>query len=48
MKIKPGNKSNSILNGEYAMHVRKWCKKFTSHKRRMKDKKIIKKSFEEI
>lgn len=41
-------KANSVINGEYAKHVRKWYKKFTSHKRRMKNKKIIKKLLEEI
>jgi hypothetical protein len=42
MKIRVGNKKNSILNGEWAGHVRKWGKKITSGKRRMQDKEIIK------
>lgn len=40
-KIRPGNKKNSFLNGEWAKHVRKWGKKFTSSLRRQEDKKII-------
>jgi hypothetical protein len=39
--MKPGNKQNAILNGEWARHVRKWYKKYTSSKRRMRDKEII-------
>lgn len=41
-KIRVGNKKNSIINGEWAGHVRKTGKKITSGKRRMVDKKIIK------
>jgi hypothetical protein len=40
-KIRIGNKKNSILNGEWAGHVRAFLKKITSGKRRMQDKKII-------
>ena len=36
-----GNKLNSALNGEWAKHVRRWWKKYTSGKRRTKDKEII-------
>lgn len=42
MKLRVGNKQNSILNGEWAGHVRKYGKKITSGKRRMKDKELIK------
>lgn len=40
-KIRVGNKQNSFLNGEWAGHVRKWGKKFTSGIRRAVSKKII-------
>ena len=40
-KIRPGNKQNSYLNGEWAAHVRKKWKKITSSIRRIRDKKII-------
>jgi|688.fasta_scaffold1056320_1 hypothetical protein len=40
-KIRVGNKQNSILNGEWAGHVRGWWKKHTSGKRRAKQKKYI-------
>ena len=40
--MKKGNKDNSVLNGEWATHVRKWGKKLTSSLRRIRDKKIIK------
>lgn len=43
MKIRKGNKQNSFLNGEWASHVRRWFKKYTSGRRRSNDKKIIKK-----
>jgi hypothetical protein len=42
-KIRIGNKQNSILNGEWAGHVRRFMKRITSGKRRMQDKSIIKK-----
>jgi hypothetical protein len=42
-----GNKQNSILNGEWAMHVRGWYKRYTSGKRREKDKQIIKEAIKE-
>lgn len=38
-KIRPGNKQNSALNGEWAAHVRKDGKKITSGLRRAKIKK---------
>jgi hypothetical protein len=41
-KLRVGNKQNSILNGEWAGHVRKWGKKFTASIRRTVDKKVIK------
>jgi hypothetical protein len=43
MKIRVGNKQNSIINGEWAGHVKAFGKKLTSGKRRMIDKEIIKK-----
>jgi hypothetical protein len=43
MKIRVGNKKNSIINGEWAGHIRKFGKKLTAGKRRMIDKEIIKK-----
>lgn len=39
--MKPGNKANSCINGEWAKHVRRDFKKITSGKRRMIGKKII-------
>lgn len=39
--MKPGNKQNAILNGEWARHVRAWGKRFTSGKRRTRDKELI-------
>lgn len=41
-KIRVGNKQNSILNGEWAKHVRGTWKKLTSRLRRIESKKIIK------
>lgn len=41
-KIRPGNKQNSYLNGEWATHGRPWGKRRAARKRRMLDKKIIK------
>lgn len=43
-----GNAENSKLNGEWAKHVRRWGKKFTSGKRRMNDKKIIEYKIKQI
>lgn len=40
-KIRPGNKQNSILNGEWAKHVRKDLKTLTSSRRRNESKDII-------
>lgn len=47
-KIRKGNKQNSFLNGEWAFHVKKAFKKFTSGFRRQQDKKIIRKELEEL
>jgi len=47
-KIRPGSKINSILNGEWAKHVKAFSKKLTSSKRRMLDKKIIKQALGEL
>jgi len=46
-KLRVGNKQNSFLNGEWAGHVRKWGKKFTSGIRRAMSKKIIRKDLED-
>jgi hypothetical protein len=40
-QMKPGNKQNALLNGEWAKHVRNWGKKITSGKRRMRDQELI-------
>jgi hypothetical protein len=40
-KLRPGHAANSKLNGEWGAHVRAWYKKYTSGKRRMLDKRII-------
>lgn len=45
-KRKIGNKKNSILNSEWAKHVRRAFKKLTSGKRRIEDKKIIRKELD--
>ena len=42
-----GNKQNSILNGEWAKHVRWWYKRHTAGRRREKDKQIIKDAVKE-
>ncbi|HEY8781041.1 MAG TPA: hypothetical protein VIM16_05470 [Mucilaginibacter sp.] len=42
-----GNKQNSILNGEWAKHVRRWYKRHTSGRRREEDKQIIKEAVKE-
>lgn len=39
--MKIGNKQNAFLNGEWAVHVRRWFKKHTAKKRRAVDKKEI-------
>ena len=41
-KLRVGNKANSLLNGEWGRHVRKWGKFFTGKIRRNISKKIIK------
>lgn len=40
--MRPGNKANSCINGEWAKHVRWWYKRYTARKRRAIGKKIIK------
>jgi len=40
-KVRPGNKKNSALNGEWATHVRKDGKKATAGLRRLEDKKEL-------
>jgi hypothetical protein len=45
--MKPGNKQNAALNGEWARHVRRWYKQYTSGVRRMRDKQIIKELLKE-
>lgn len=47
-KIRPGNKANSALNGEWALHVRRWGKKFTARYRRQVDKQIIRQALREL
>lgn len=39
--MRKGNKQNSLLNGEWASHVKKKVKKLTSRLRRLNDQKII-------
>lgn len=48
-KIRPGNKQNSALNGEWVTHVRKGRgdKQITSRLRRIQDKKEIKNGVKE-
>lgn len=41
-KVRPGNKQNACLNGEWARHVRGWGKRWTSRARRRKLKLEIK------
>jgi hypothetical protein len=45
--IRPGNKQNSYLNGEWAKHVRRTGKKITAGIRRNVDKIIIRKDIED-
>lgn len=40
-KRKVGHAQNSKLNGEWGKHVRKFWKKLTSRKRRLRDRQII-------
>ena len=47
-KIRVGNKENSILNGEWAGHVKKAGKKITSSIRRCISKKIIKQMLDDF
>jgi hypothetical protein len=46
-KIRVGNKQNSILNGEWAGHMRAWGKKVTAKIRRNVDKKVIRQELKE-
>lgn len=46
-KIRPGNKINSWLNGEWAKHGKPWGKKIASKRRRKMDDKIIRDSLKE-
>lgn len=46
-KLRVDNKQNSILNGEWAGHVRKWGKFFTAKIRRNVDKKVIRQELKE-
>lgn len=46
-KVRPGNKKNSFLNGEWAAHVRGWGKKFTSSLRRAESKEITRDKIED-
>ncbi len=47
-KIRVGNKQNSILNGEWAGHVRGWWKRHTSKMRRAEGKQVIYKLKKEL
>ena len=47
-KIRVGNKQNSLINGEWAGHVRGFWKRLTSSKRRMIDKKIIRQEIKNL
>jgi len=42
-KLRVGHKQNSFINGEWAGHVRRWMKQYTSGKRRAISKRLIKK-----
>jgi len=46
-KIRPGNKQNSGLNGEWLTHARRSLKKATSRIRRFHDKQEIKEGIKE-
>lgn len=46
-KIRPGNKMNSFLNGEWAKHGRPGGKREAARRRRQMDKKIIRESLGE-
>jgi len=47
-KLRVGHKANSILNGEWVKHARKWGKFFGNKARRNVDKKIIKEETKEL
>ena len=38
---KIGSKANSIINGEWCSHIKKFGKRYTSSQRRILDKEII-------
>jgi hypothetical protein len=46
-KVRPGNKKNSKLNGEWATHVRKGGKKATAGLRRAESKIITKEKIDD-
>jgi len=46
-KIRPGNKQNAGLNGEWGAHVDSGDKKVTSGKRRAKSKIVIKEKLDD-
>jgi hypothetical protein len=46
-KVRPGNKQNSFLNGEWATHVRSKMKRLTSRLRRAHLKKDTRDQFKE-
>ena len=46
-KVRPGNKKNSGLNGEWATHVRKDGKKATAGLRRAESKRITRKKMDD-
>lgn len=46
-KIRPGNRQNSHLNGEWARHGRPYGKKIAAKKRRKVDKKEVKERYKE-
>jgi hypothetical protein len=39
--MRKGNKQNAFLNGEWAMHMKKFGKRFTAKIRRTVNKKVI-------
>lgn len=45
--MKKQTKQNSCLNGEWAKHVRRWCKKYTNGQRRANSKEIIRRDLQE-
>jgi hypothetical protein len=41
-KLRPGNKQNALINGEWGRHVRRFWKRQTSGRRRTRKRTLLK------